>query len=61
VTPSNDKEVSSDVVVHRAKEGVKGGKKRHKQGPQGITTDHDDGNDGEAGWLRSETHLDHHA
>jgi hypothetical protein len=33
VTLSNDKEVPPDVAAHRAKEGIKGGKKRRKQHP----------------------------
>jgi hypothetical protein len=30
---SSGKEASSDVAVHDAKEGTKGGKNRHKQHP----------------------------
>jgi hypothetical protein len=48
-TLSSDKEASLDVAVHRAKEGVEGGKKRCKQWPQVTMTDHNDGNNGEAG------------
>jgi hypothetical protein len=48
VTPSSGTEAPLDVVVHRAKEGIKGGKKRRSQNPQESTTDHDDDNDGEA-------------
>jgi hypothetical protein len=47
-TPSSGKKAPFDVTVHITKEGVKG-EKRCKQLPQGITTDHDDGNNGEAG------------
>jgi hypothetical protein len=50
VTSSGGKESLSDVAIHSAKEGIKGGKKRCKQHPQGTTTttDHNNGNDGEA-------------
>jgi hypothetical protein len=49
VTPSSDKEASSDVAAHCAQEGIKGSKKRHKQCLQGTTTttSHDDGHDWE--------------
>jgi hypothetical protein len=33
VTLSSGKKVPSDIVIHGAKEGVKDGKKRHKQRP----------------------------
>jgi hypothetical protein len=38
----------SDIAIHSGREGIKGGKRRHKQRLQGAmtTTDHDDGNDG---------------
>jgi hypothetical protein len=51
VTPSSNKEMSFDVAFHSAKEGTKGGKKRHKQRPQGArtTTDHDDSDGRKAG------------
>jgi hypothetical protein len=51
VTLSSGEGALSDVTIHRGREGVKGGKKRCKQRLQGAmaTTDHDDGNDGEAG------------
>jgi hypothetical protein len=29
--PGSSREASPDVVIHDAKEGAKGGKKRHKQ------------------------------
>jgi hypothetical protein len=48
-TLSSDKEVPPDIVVHRTKEGIKGGKKRRKQCPQETMTDHDNGSDGEVG------------
>jgi hypothetical protein len=50
-TPSNSNEALSDVTVHSAKDGAKGGKKRCMQHPQGatITIDHDDGNYEKAG------------
>jgi hypothetical protein len=50
VTPCSSKEASSDVAVHNAKEGIKGGKKRRKQCPQGSTmmTNHDNSSNGEA-------------
>jgi hypothetical protein len=35
---SSDNEAPPDVIVHRAKEGVKGGKRRSKQHPQETTT-----------------------
>jgi hypothetical protein len=48
VIPSNGKWVPFDIAIHIAKEGVKGGKKRFKQHPQGATstTNHDDSNYG---------------
>jgi hypothetical protein len=51
VTPSSEKEAPSNVAAHDTQEGVKGGKKRHKQRLQGATTttNHDDEYDGEAG------------
>jgi hypothetical protein len=51
VTLSSVKEALPDITVHRAKEGIKGDKKRCKQRPQETmtTTDHDDGNEWEAG------------
>jgi hypothetical protein len=57
--------VSSDVAIHNAKEGIKGGKKRRKQRPQGTTTDLDDGNNGEAAGagvrgISTTTHSDKH-
>jgi hypothetical protein len=50
-TPSSRKEVLSDVAVHNARDGIKGGKKRRKKCPQGSMTmaNCDDNNDGEAG------------
>jgi hypothetical protein len=50
VTPCSSKEVPSDVTVHNAKEGIKGGKKRRNQRPQGSTmmTNHDNSSNGEA-------------
>jgi hypothetical protein len=51
-TPSSSKESSSNViVVHDAKNGAKGSKKRHKQRPQWVTAtaDYDDGNDKKTG------------
>jgi hypothetical protein len=50
VTPCSSKEAPSDVAVHNAKEGIKGGKKRCKQRPQGSTmmTNHDNGSNREA-------------
>jgi hypothetical protein len=38
MTPSSGKEVSSNVAAHIAQQGVKGGKKRHKQHLQGSIT-----------------------
>jgi hypothetical protein len=51
VTPSSCKEAPPDIAVHRAKEGIKGGKNRHKQHPQETMTmtNHDDDNDGKVG------------
>jgi hypothetical protein len=51
VTPSSSKKAPSDGVIHSPKSGAKGGRKRHKQHPQGATTmiDHDNGNCGKAG------------
>jgi hypothetical protein len=51
VTSSSGKEVPYDVTIHGTKEGIMGGKLRHKLCPQGTTpmTDHDDGNNGEVG------------
>jgi hypothetical protein len=37
-TPSGGKEAMSDIAVHDAKEGTKGGKKTRKQRPQWVTT-----------------------
>jgi hypothetical protein len=50
VTASSGKEAPSDVVIHSAKYGTKGGKKRCKQHPQGATTmtNHDNNNYGKA-------------
>jgi hypothetical protein len=50
-TPSSGVGASFDVTIHRGREGVKGGTKRCKQRLQGATTttNHDNGNDGEAG------------
>jgi hypothetical protein len=36
VTPSSGKEASSDVALHSAREGTKGGKRRCKQHLQGL-------------------------
>jgi hypothetical protein len=51
VTLSSGKEASSNAVVHDAKEGTKGGKKKHKQYPQWVTTvaNYDSGHDKKAG------------
>jgi hypothetical protein len=51
VTPSSDKEAPFDVAIQSAREGIKVGKKRHKQHPQGATTttDYDDDNNRKAG------------
>jgi hypothetical protein len=43
--------VSSDITVHRTKEGVKGSKKRCKKHHKETMTHHDDNNDGEVGSL----------
>jgi hypothetical protein len=50
VTPSSGEGASSDVTIDSGREGIKGSKKRCKKRLQGAktTTDHDDGNDGEA-------------
>jgi hypothetical protein len=51
VTPSSGKGVPSDVTIHSSREGIHGGKKRHKKRLPGATTmtNHNDGNNGEAG------------
>jgi hypothetical protein len=51
VIQSSGDGASSDAATHSGREGIKGGKKRHKQRLQGAMTmiGHDDGNDGEAG------------
>jgi hypothetical protein len=51
VTPSSGEGAPSDIAIHCSRESIKGGKKRHKQRLQGsmTMTDHDDGNNGEAG------------
>jgi hypothetical protein len=50
VIQSSGNGASSDAATHSGREGIKGGKKRHKQRLQGAMTmtSHDDGNDGEA-------------
>jgi hypothetical protein len=67
VTSSSGKEVPYDVTIHGTKEGIMGGKLRHKQCPQGTTPmiDHDDGNNGEVGGfgvrhISTTTHDDNH-
>jgi hypothetical protein len=51
VTLSSSKEAPSGVAIHSTKDGIKGGKKRHKQHPQGAMTmtNHNDGNYGKVG------------
>jgi hypothetical protein len=53
VISSGGEGAPSDITTHSSKEGVKGGKKRHKQHLQGVTTTigHDDDNDNEAAAL----------
>jgi hypothetical protein len=67
VTLSSSKEAPSGVAIHSTKDGIKGGKKRHKQHPQGAmtTTDHNDGNYGKVGGSDAEhiattAHSDEH-
>jgi hypothetical protein len=50
VTLSSVREVSSDIAIHSAREGAKGGKKRRNQCPleTTTTTDYNNGNNGKA-------------
>jgi hypothetical protein len=50
-TLTSGKEASSNVIVHKTREGTKDGKRRHKQHPQGATTkiDYNEGDNGKPG------------
>jgi hypothetical protein len=45
VTPSSGREAPSDAAIQSTREGAEGGKRRHKQLPQGATMTADDDND----------------